>query len=158
MHMKKYLTVLFAVIMLSASCQKPPTVITDQSPKYSGKMTVVYEGEDFVQNGISVKAEMSKDGKTMDLMLEKVKFVPAMPIRIDVTIMDIPLEEAADGSILFSADGVVPWAIGGPYDTYRVDDLTGTVDGDAISFSLDFFNVKKNEGYPTSYSGNKVSK
>lgn len=157
-YMNRYLTFFLAALMLLASCQKPPTVITDLSPEYSGRMTVVYEGEDFVQNGISVKAELSEDGKKIDLMLEKVKFVPAMPIRIDVTIMDIPLEEAADGSLLFSADGVVPWAMGGPYDTYRVDGLAGSIKGDEIVFSLDFFNVKKNEGYPTSYSGRKVTK
>lgn len=155
--MKRYITAFFAVLMLLASCQKPPTVITDLSPRYSGKMTVVYDGEDFVQNSISVKAEMSEDGKKMDLMLEKVKFVPAMPIRIDVTIMDIPLEEAADGSLVFSADDFVPWAMGGSYDTYRVDDLTGTLKDGNLVFSLVFFNVKKNEGYPTSYSGKKVT-
>lgn len=138
------------------SCQKPPTVITDASPEYSGTMTVGYEGEDFVQNGIAVKTELDDAGTAIDIMLKKVKFVPAMPISIDVTIMDVPVEEAADGSLLFSADGVIPWALGGPYDTYRVDGLTGVIKGDDISFSLDFYNTRKNEGYPTSYTGTKV--
>lgn len=156
--MNRYIAYVFAALLLVVSCQEPPTVITDLSPRYSGKMTVVYEGEDFVQAGISVKAEMSEDGKKMDLMLEKVKFVPAMPLRIDVTIMNIPLEDTADGSVSFSADGVVPWAMGGPYDTYRVNDLTGYIKDATLVFSLDFFNVKKNEGYPTSYSGEIVTK
>ena len=91
----------------------------------------------------------------MDLKLEKVKFVPAMPIRIDVTIMDIPVEVSSDGTVMFSADAVTPWTMGGPYDTYRVDDLSGFIKEDRISFSLDFFNTKKNEGYPTSFEGTK---
>lgn len=142
-----------AALVLLVSCKEPPTVITENSPVYSGRMTVLYEGEEFVQNGISVKAEFHDGGTLVDIMLQKVKFVPAMPLRIDVTIMDIPVDKAADGSMTFAADGVVPWAMGGPYDTYRVDELYGTVSGDDISFSLDFFNTKKGEGYPTSYQG-----
>ena len=151
--MIKRLFAFAAALVLLVSCEEPPTAITDSSPVYSGRMTVLYEGEEFVQNGISVKAEFHDDGTLVDIMLQKVKFVPAMPLRIDVTIMDIPVDKAADGSMTFAADGVVPWAMGGPYDTYRVDELYGTVSGDDISFSLDFFNTKKGEGYPTSYQG-----
>lgn len=151
----RFLTILFASVAMFASCQKPPTVITDESPDYVGRMTVGYAGDSFVQEDISVKVDFNEEGTSMDLMLNKVKFVPAMPIRIDVTMMNIPLEEAADGSMMFSADGIVPWAMGGPYDTYRVDGLTGVLKGNSISFSLDFFNTKKNEGYPTSYEGAK---
>jgi hypothetical protein len=43
--------------------------------------------------------------------------------------------------------------MGGPYDTYRVDDLRGTISDDSIEFSLGFYNTKKQENYPTSYSG-----
>lgn len=151
--MIKRLFAFAAALALLVSCKEPPTVITENSPVYSGRMTVLYEGEEFVQNGISVKAEFHDDGTLVDIMLQKVKFVPAMPLRIDVTIMNIPVDKAADGSMTFAADGVVPWAMGGPYDTYRVDELYGTVSGDDISFSLDFFNTKKGEGYPTSYQG-----
>lgn len=150
--MKRFLFFI-STVLLFLSCEKPPTVITDQSPSYSGTMTVLYEGEDFVQTGIAVKAEPDEKASVLDIMLEKVKFVPAMPIRIDVTIMDVPFEEAADGSFNFSVDNVVPWALGGPYDTYRVDNLTGVIKDGKISFSLDFFNTKKNIAYPTSYAG-----
>ena len=153
--LKRFLTGLFVLSLACASCQKPPTVVTEESPAFSGRMIVDYDGESFVQEGISVKVDFSEDGKSMDMMLNKVKFVPAMPIRIDVTIMNVPLEEAADGSVMFSADGVVPWAMGGLYDTYRVDNLSGVLKDNTISFSLEFFNTKKNEGYPTSYEGVK---
>lgn len=152
--MKIFFSVLAAILLLS-SCAEPPTIITDLSPDFMGRMTVVYEGDDFVQDGISVKVEISQEMDFVEIMLEKVKFVPAMPLRIDVTILEIPIISDEDGIISFKADGLIPWAMGGPYDTYRVDSLEGTLTEDTVSFSMDFFNTKKNEGYPTSYSGSR---
>lgn len=152
--MKNLLSVLAAILLLS-SCAEPPTIITDLSPDFKGRMTVVYEGEDFIQEGINVKVEINDDMDFLEIMLEKVKFVPAMPVKIDVTIMQIPIV-SNDGEIIeFQVDGITPWAMGGPYDTYRVDSLEGVLTEDTVTFSMDFFNTKKNEGYPTSYSGSR---
>ena len=150
--MKRFLIILASAWAL-ASCEKAPTVITDDSPEYTGTMVVAYEGEDFEQTGINVLGEFDESMATIDIKLQKVKFVPAMPIRIDVTIMDVPVVSTGDDSWTFEADDLTPWAMGGPYDTYRVDDLRGTISGDSIEFSLGFFNTKKQENYPTSYSG-----
>ena len=150
--MKRFFTI-FALAWALVSCEKAPTIITDDSPEYIGTMVVAYEGEDFEQSGIKVLGEFDESKTTIDIKLQKVKFVPAMPIRIDVTIMDVPVVSDGDGSWTFEADGLTPWAMGGPYDTYRVDDLRGTISGDSIEFSLGFFNTKKQENYPTSYSG-----
>ena len=138
---------------LFCACEKVPTVITDDSPEYTGKMVVVYEGEDFEQTGIKVLGEFNEDKTSVDIKLQKVKFVPAMPVRIDVTIMDIPVTAAGEGTWTFEGDGITPWAMGGPYETYRVDDLHGTITENSIEFSLGFYNTKKQENYPTTYSG-----
>ena len=150
--MKRFFTIL-AFAWTLASCEKAPTVITDDSPEYTGTMIVAYEGEDFKQTGIKVLGEFDQSRSTIDIKLQKVKFVPAMPIRIDVTIMDIPAVSTGEDSWTFEADDLTPWAMGGPYDTYRVDDLRGTISGNSIEFSLGFYNTKKQENYPTSYSG-----
>ena len=150
--MKRFITIL-AIACAFVACEKAPTIITDDSPEYTGTMVVAYEGEDFEQTGIKVLGEFDPSRTTIDLMLQKVKFVPAMPIRIDVTIMDVPVVSNDDGSWTFEADDLTPWAMGGPYETYRVDDLRGTISGDYLEFSLGFFNTKKQENYPTSYSG-----
>ena len=150
--MKRFFTIL-AFAWALASCEKAPTVITDDSPEYTGTMIVAYEGEDFKQTGIKVLGEFDQSRNTIDIKLQKVKFVPAMPIRIDVTIMDIPAVSTGEDSWTFEADDLTPWAMGGPYDTYRVDDLHGTISGNSIEFSLGFYNTKKQENYPTSYSG-----
>ena len=150
--MKRFLTIMTAACLFCA-CEKVPTVITDDSPEYTGKMVVVYEGEDFEQTGIKVLGEFNEDKTSVDIKLQKVKFVPAMPVRIDVTIMDIPVTAAGEGTWTFEGDGITPWAMGGPYETYRVDDLHGTITENSIEFSLGFYNTKKQENYPTSYSG-----
>lgn len=144
-----------SVIVLMASCEKAPSVITEDSPEFSGKMTVLYEGEPFDQNGIKVLVELNADKTMLDIKMMKVKFVPAMPVRIDVTILEVPVTEEADGIWSFYGDGITPWAMGGPYDGYRVDELRGTVSDSTLEFSLDFYNTKKNQAYPTSYSGDR---
>ena len=141
------------LLLLMVSCAKPDTQIDKGDPMYSGVMNVVYEGEDFEQNGIEVQLGFNADSTMMDMKLVKVKFVPAMPVRIDVTVMEIPVVKEGDGEFSFYGDGIVPWAMGGPYDTYRVDSLEGKLNRGKLEFSMMFYNTKKQEGYPTSYSG-----
>ena len=143
-------TFLFCVL---TSCEKVPTDSTEGAPLYSGRMTVVYEGEEFSQDNIQVQVQFNQDRTAVDIKLFKVKFVPAMPIRINVEIKDVPLTEESAGVWSFSADDITPWAMGGPYENYRADSLKGTIDGSVLEFSLDFCNVKKGESYPTTYTG-----
>jgi len=153
MNKIRLLLAVVSAFSIFVSCEAPPTSISGQSPDYHGEMTVLYENESFVQRGIEVKAQFDEDKGTLDIMLKKVKFVPAMPVRIDVTIMNIPCSENADETFTFAADDLVPWAMGGLYDTYRVDDLVGTISDGELLFEMVFFNTKKNAGYPTTYVG-----
>lgn len=142
-----------SLLLLAVSCTKPDTQIEKGDPIYSGIMNVVYEGEDFEQDGIEVQLGFNADSTMMDMKLVKVKFVPAMPVRIDVIVMEIPVIKEGGGEFSFYGDGIVPWAMGGPYDTYRVDSLEGKLNRGKLEFSMLFYNTKKQEGYPTSYSG-----
>lgn len=151
---KKILSLAAAACMFLA-CEKVPTTIGDDSPEYSGEMTVIYEGSDFTQEDIKVSVEFDSDSTFVDIMLHKVKFVPAMPVRIDVTIMDVPAVKVSEDTWSFEADGLTPWAMGGPYDKYRIDDIRGTLTKSSLKFSLGFYNTKKAENYPTSYSGSR---
>ena len=151
--MKRMSSYLVAAFCLLASCEEAPTEIIDNSPKYKGEMTVVYDGKDFEQEGINVQVEFNEEQTSVDIKLHKVKFVPAMPVTIDVTILDVPAVKSEDGTWSFYGDGITPWAMGGPYKNYRADQLSGTISGSVLDFSLDFHNVKKGESYPTSYTG-----
>ena len=44
--MKRFFTI-FALVWALAACEKAPTIITDDSPEYTGTMIVAYEGEEF---------------------------------------------------------------------------------------------------------------
>lgn len=151
--MKRMSSYLVAALCLLASCEEAPTEIIDNSPKYKGEMTVVYDGKDFEQEGINVQVEFNEEQTSVDIKLHKVKFVPAMPVTIDVTILDVPAVKSEDGTWSFYGDGITPWAMGGPYKNYRADQLSGTISGSVLDFSLDFHNVKKGESYPTTYTG-----
>ena len=151
--MKRMSSYLVAALCMLASCEEAPTEIIDNSPKYKGEMTVVYDGKDFEQEGINVQVEFNEEQTSVDIKLHKVKFVPAMPVTIDVTILDVPAVKSEDGTWSFYGDGITPWAMGGPYKNYRADQLSGTISGSVLDFSLDFHNVKKGESYPTSYTG-----
>lgn len=152
--MMKRIVILFAAALaLLCSCEKPDTVIDEQSPEYSGRMTVIYENKPFDQDNVKVLVEFNEDKTAVDIQLCKVKFVPAMPVKIDVTIMEVPVTETEEGVWEFYGDGITPWAMGGPYDGYRADEFRGTITDDSIEFSLGFYNTKKKVNYPTTYSG-----
>ena len=102
-------TILLALAVFGIfSCTKAETDITEESPEYSGTMTVIYDGEEFVTGNVSVMVGMSEDSATMDIKLLKVKFVPAMPVRIDVLIPGVRVESVSDdgGTVVFSGDGM----------------------------------------------------
>ena len=138
---------LFLVIivsLLALACKKVNTSVEKETPKFYGSLTVRSDGKDFTSENLAVQVASDPSGKTMDMKLHKVKFVPAMPVRIDVTIPDITLE--ADGS--FHGDNIVPYALGGrPYPKYTVYGLEGKIKDGTLVFSLKFGN------YPTTYSG-----
>lgn len=146
-------TALISALTIFISCEESHTEINELSPDYCGNMTVIYEDESFLQNNIEAKVEYYEDKASLDIMLKKVKFVPAMPVTIDVTIKGISCSRNQDGTFSISADDITPWAMGGPYEAYRVDDLSGTISDGKLSFEMIFFNVNKNTGYPTEYEG-----
>ena len=135
------------------SCEESHTETNDLSPDYLGNMTVIYEDEAFIQNNIEAQIVYNDDLASLDIMLKKVKFVPAMPVTIDVTIKGISCSRNQDGTFSINADEITPWAMGGPYEAYRVDDLSGTISDGKLSFEMIFFNINKNTGYPTEYEG-----
>ncbi|HOI26782.1 MAG TPA: hypothetical protein PKZ15_04970 [Paludibacteraceae bacterium] len=109
---------------------------------YLGQLGVLVNGQNSETDNVNVAAYYS----SISLDMMQVKFVPQMPVRIDITLPNIP--STANGkSISFAADSVVPTMAGKPVEKYTGKNLKGVVSGDSISFSLDFGD------YPTSYKG-----
>ena len=142
----RFLAFSIAVLAL-VSCHKTPQ--PHELPRqniYEGTVSVDYEGGVVDNPGIQVAFLPSDDGKKADIIIYKIKFVPKMPVRIDVTIPAVDVVKESDG-VSFSCNNVVPLALGGEYPKYNVTSLSGTLAGDNLSFSLNFGE------YPTRFKG-----
>lgn len=54
--------------------------------EYSGTMTFTAGGSDNVSEDVAVDCLLDKEASTMKILFHKVKFVPQMPISLDVTV------------------------------------------------------------------------
>ena len=54
--------------------------------EYSGTMTFTAGGSDNVSEDVAVDCLLDKEASTMKILFHKVKFVPPMPISLDVTV------------------------------------------------------------------------
>ncbi len=150
--MCKKLILIASMLLAVAGCSKNNVNEEKEAPRssvYSGSLKVVAGGKDNVTEGVEVNADIDKDG-VLTLVFHKVKFVPQMPVSLDVTIPDVKYSREADGSLLLSGDGIVPITMMQPYPKYTVTGLNGKMSDKALSISLNFGE------FPTSYSGNVV--
>lgn len=150
--MCKKLILIASMLLAVAGCSKSNVneeKVPPRSSVYSGSLNVVAGGKDNVTEGVEVNADIDKEG-VLTLVFHKVKFVPQMPVSLDVTVPDVKYSREADGSLLLSGDGIVPITMMQPYPKYTVTGLIGKMSDKALSISLNFGE------FPTSYSGNVV--
>ncbi|MBQ9660657.1 MAG: hypothetical protein IJV37_05255 [Bacteroidales bacterium] len=146
----KFLSAAFAAALLLTACGKatPEQPVVPEESAYTGTVTVIYEGAPFDNENISVDFTPAEDGASASITIHQIRFVPQMPVTIDVTIPGITLLGTAE-KILLSCARVVPLAMGGEYPRYTVTDLSGEIAGDELVFSLKFGD------YPTSFAGRR---
>lgn len=144
-------SLLLALLLVAFSCQKHNTeeIIPNVRADYEGTVSVEYNGETYDTPGIKVNYTPSDDGSTADITIYRIKFVPQMPVTIDVTIPAVPVDRRAN-EIVFSGENIVPMAMGGEVPRYLVTALSGTIEKNSISFSLNFGD------FPTRYSGIQI--
>lgn len=137
-----------AVLVVAAACSKnePEKIIeTPAETVYSGTMTVVAGGKDNVSENVNVNVNLQDDG-TATIIFNKVKFVPQMPVSLDVTVPGVTCE-IRENEIILSGNDIVPLAMGMPYEKYKVTSLTGKIISGKLTVSLNF------GGFATSYAG-----
>lgn len=122
-------------------------VITPVENLYTGTINVNFKGQTTDTEGVDCGVLKDDNKKTIDLNLYQVKFVPQMPLTIDLTIPSISFQES-NNEIKFSADSIAPTMGGNPYPQYAATNLTGMIIGDSIWFHCSFGD------YPTTYQGN----
>lgn len=137
-----------AVLVVAAACSKNEPVKIIETPTetvYSGTMTVVADGKDNVSENVKVNVSFQEDG-TATIIFNKVKFVPQMPVSLDVTVPGVTCE-ISKNEIILSGNDIVPLAMGMPYEKYKVTSLSGKITAGKLTVSLNF------GGYATSYAG-----
>lgn len=146
MKNKHLLTALVAMSMIACGKETTETPLVPEEADYVGTVTVIYNEAPFDNEGIRVNFTPAEDGLTASITLHQIRFVPQMPVTIDVTIPDIALQKGED-KITLSCERCIPLAMGGEYPKYTVTDLRGEIVGEELAFSLNFGD------YPTSFKG-----
>lgn len=140
---------LCAIVMVACENGKnnelPKNPIDDKC--YKGTMVVDQnDGTFYTQNDVEVDCEL-KGGK-LNFVMYKVKFANGMPIKLDMVVEGVEYSEK-DGVYTLSGDGIVPYAMGGPFEKFTITKLTGKVTD--TEFTLDFMCGE----YPVTYEGAK---
>lgn len=128
-----------AVSVVAAACSKNEPVKIIETPAetvYSGTMTVVAGGKDNVSENVKVNVNLQDDG-TATIIFNKVKFVPQMPVSLDVTVPGVTCE-IRENEIILSGNDIVPLAMGMPYEKYKVTSLSGKITAGKLTVSLNF--------------------
>lgn len=128
-----------AVSVVAAACSKNEPVKIIETPAetvYSGTMTVVAGGKDNVSENVKVNVNLQEDG-TATIIFNKVKFVPQMPVSLDVTVPGVTCE-IRENEIILSGNDIVPLAMGMPYAKYNVTSLSGKIIAGKLTVSLNF--------------------
>lgn len=126
-----------AVSVVAAACSKNEPVKIIETPAetvYSGTLTVVAGGKDNVSENVNVNLQ---DDGTATIIFNKVKFVPQMPVSLDVTVPGVKCE-CRENEIILSGNDIVPLAMGMPYAKYNVTSLNGKIIAGKLTVSLNF--------------------
>lgn len=153
-YMKKIFLVFAAMsAALVSGCSKNnpdgPVIDPVDNVFYTGKMTVLDGETENVSENVTVEVSFTADD-TVQLLFKKVKFVPQMPMTLDVTVPGVKRERQKDGSYVLSGDGIVPETMTLPYSKFTVTGLSGTLAPGSLVMSLKFGE------YPVEYSGTAV--
>ena len=122
---------------------------------YKGSVWVEYNGGSYENKDIEVNFTLSEDGESADIRMNNIRFVPQMPVTVTTV---LPVKVSGSGnSYTFSAHGVYPHSPAGveqqkyliKQQKYLINNLSGMVTGNMLSFSLFFGD------YPTRFTGSR---
>lgn len=137
--MKHLIFSLLAIVVLSVACENGDNNNLPSKPDtkscYTGLLVVDQnDGTVYEKSGVEVDYEL-KDG-FLNFVMYKVKFAEAMPIKLDMVVEGADYTEALDGTLTLSGDGLVPYAMGGPFEKFTITELTGEITDKTMSLSF----------------------
>ena len=149
---KLQLLIALSITVLSfAACDKGsenelPSNTTEDAC-YKGTMVVDQnDGTFYTQENVEVDFEI-KDGK-LNFGMYKVKFASGMPLKLNMFVSGADFIKT-DNSYTISGNGLIPYAMGGPFEKFTITNLVGTITPNTMT--LDFICGE----YPVTYSGTK---
>ena len=148
MKTTRFFAALAAVLFISCSKNTPESPVIPEEAAFLGTVTVIWQDAPFDNENILVDFTPSDDGTRASLTLHQIRFVPQMPVTLDVTVPDITVESTTE-KVILSCKTCIPLAMGGEYPRYTVTDLQGELVGQELSFSLHFGD------YPTAFKGTR---
>ncbi len=152
MKLRKFFRILLCLVALFsfAACSEKdeaPSFIDDGNTCYVGDIVVLGYGSSFTDKDIKVELTFNGTDKTADMLIKEVKFAEAMPLRLDMAVKGISYT-VAGSKITIAGDNIVPEAMGGPFEMYKITGLSGEISESGISFTMTCGGI-----YPVSYTG-----
>lgn len=137
--------------LLGAACENGNNNDLPNNPVeqkcYKGTMVVDQnDGTFYTQEDVEVDYEI-KDGK-LNFVMYQVKFAKGMPLKLDMVVEGADYVDN-DGNYTISGDGIVPYAMGGPFEKFTITGLEGTITD--TEFEMEFMCGE----YPVTYAGTK---
>jgi len=131
--------------MMTACHYSAPEPEGEKVGNYFGTVEVDNDDEHYVKENVEVSVTKEENGETYTIKLFRVKFAKAMPVEIDMLIQGVAIDE--NGTI--SGDEIIPFAMGGPFEKYKINGLTGKMTEKRLEFEMVC------GGYPTKYLGSR---
>lgn len=130
----KYLTII-ALAAFAISCENGDNNELPNNPVekecYRGTMKVDQnDGTYYTQSGVEVDFEILND--KLNFVMYKVKFAAGMPLKLDMVVEGVDYI-AVDGHYTLSGDGIVPYAMGGPFEKFTITELEGAISSEEMT-------------------------
>ena len=151
MKLTKLILSIMASAVLFASCENGDHNTLPSKPIekecYIGTMTVDQnDGTFYTQEDVEVDYEII-DGK-LNFVMYDVKFAKAMPLKLNMVVEGVDCLGAI-GNYVLAGNGIVPYAMGGPFEKFTITELVGAITNNSMTLSF------KCGEYPVTYEGRK---
>lgn len=152
--MKKLFAFLTAAMLLSACAgtnknEENGGFLSSGTTDFKGTMVVTFRGEDVSTPDVVISVNYKKDAGKADILFNKVKFVPQMPVTLDITIPGVTVKKEGS-TYTFTGNEIEPTVGGVPYAEYKVTGLNGEVKSGFMQLQLNF------GSFPTRFLGSQI--
>ncbi len=143
--MRKATFILMMLAVMTSCHYKAPEPEGEKKGSYFGTVEVDNDDGHFVKENVEVSVTKEENAKTYTIKLYRVKFATAMPVEIDMLIQGVTIDEEG----MISGNEIIPYAMGGPFEKYKITNLTGYMTDKTLRFEMICGE------YPTKYSGSR---